>query len=69
MLIMDKTTARPLKIKKVGGSLDVRLPREFIRANKLEPGDYVLLDFSKFKILKAEDFALLGREPVLGAAE
>jgi antitoxin component of MazEF toxin-antitoxin module len=65
---MEKA-AKPFQLKKVGGSLDVRLPRDFVHANELEPGDYVLLDFSKFKILKAEDFALLGREPVIENAE
>jgi hypothetical protein len=64
--IMD---TKPFQLKKAGGSLDVRLPREFVHANKLEPGDYILLDFSKFKILKAADFALLGREPVLEVIE
>ena len=56
-----------LKIKKVGDSWDIRLTPTFARANNLRDGDYVVLDMSKLKILRAEDFALLGREPVLEA--
>jgi hypothetical protein len=60
---------RPIVAKKIGGSQFIKIPTDFIHANDLEPGDYLLLDFSKIKILKAADFALLGREPVLEVAK
>jgi hypothetical protein len=60
---------RPIVAKKIGGSQFLKIPTDFIHANDLEPGDYLLLDFSKIKILRAEDFALLGREPVLEVTE
>jgi hypothetical protein len=56
---------KPFKVKSLGGSQIITIPLDFIHTNDLEPGDYLLLDFSKVKILKAEDFALLGREPVM----
>jgi antitoxin component of MazEF toxin-antitoxin module len=54
--------AKPLKLVRNGGSLNVRLPPEFKRANNLRPGDYVIVDLTKFKVLRMEDFELLGRE-------
>jgi hypothetical protein len=64
---MDKP--KPYVIKKVGGSWCITIPPDFIHANDLDFGDYLVVDWSWFKILKAEDFALVGREPVLEPAE
>jgi hypothetical protein len=61
--------AKPFQLKRVGGSLDLRLPGEFVRTNNLKVGDYVILDMARFRIVRAEDFALLGREPELEPAE
>ena len=61
---MSKTIDRPYMLRRVGASLYIRIPIEFVRANNLRPHDYLLLDSSKFKILRAEDFEVLGREPV-----
>jgi hypothetical protein len=53
-----------LRVLQVGqGSLYLRLPREFIRANNLRPGDMIVPDLSTFKIIKQEDLPTLGREP------
>lgn len=57
---MDKAT--PFKLKQQGGSLDVRLTAAFVRANKLKAGDYVIIDMTKVRVVRAEDFELLGRE-------
>jgi hypothetical protein len=61
-------TAKPYVIKTLGGSLIITLPLDLIHANNLRPGDYLVLDLAKFKILRAEDFALLGRKPELEVA-
>jgi hypothetical protein len=63
----NNVVAQPFQLKRVGGSLDIRLSGEFVRTNRLRPGDYVIL--SGLKILKAEDFALLGRDPTTEAVE
>jgi hypothetical protein len=60
---------KPLKVLKVGGSWDLRLTPAFIRANKLHEGDYVIVDMSKVRVLRAEDFAMIGRAPVLETRE
>ena len=57
---MGKITPKPLKIKKVGNSYDIRLNPAFAKANNLRDGDYVVI--SKLRILRAEDFELLGRD-------
>jgi hypothetical protein len=49
----------PVRIVKVGQSLYFRLPREFIRANNLKPGDMLMPDLDTFKIVKPEDLAVL----------
>jgi antitoxin component of MazEF toxin-antitoxin module len=64
---MDKTT-KLLKVKRVGNSWDIRLTPAFAQANNLQDGDYVALDMSKLKVIKAEDFEGHGREPVLEVA-
>jgi hypothetical protein len=57
----------PVRITKVGGSLYIRLPREFTRANNLKPGDMLMPDFDTFRVVKPEDLATLDVE--LGKAE
>ena len=61
----NNIVAKPFQLKRVGGSLDLRLPGDFVRTNNLKVGDYVILDMARFKIIRAEDFALVGRDPVL----
>ena len=53
----------PVKITKVGASLYIKLPREFVRANNLKPGDILMPDLSTFKIVRQEAVEALGREP------
>ena len=60
---------RALKVKIVGNSWDLRLPPAFARANDLNDGDYVVVDLTKLRILRAEDFAMIGRAPVLDVRE
>ena len=52
----------PVRIIRVGGSLYIKLPREFVRANNLKPGDTLMPDFSTFKVLNPEDLATLESE-------
>jgi hypothetical protein len=56
------TTPVTVQIVKTGGTFYLRIPPSYCRANKLEAGDFIIYDPTKFKILKPEDFALLGRE-------
>jgi hypothetical protein len=42
--------------------LYIAIPAKIIRANNLKPGDYLILDPTKIRILREEDFELLGRE-------
>jgi hypothetical protein len=54
----------------VGNSLYLRVPAHFVKANQLEAGDFIILVPGRhFKIVKAADFAVIGREPVLEPAE
>jgi hypothetical protein len=57
---MDNLSPKPLKIKKVGRSYDIRLNPAFAKANNLRDGDYVVI--GKMRIIRAEDFELLGRD-------
>jgi len=52
----------PVRVTRVGGSLYIKLPREFVRANNLKPGDMLMPDISRFKVLNPEDLATLERE-------
>jgi hypothetical protein len=52
---MTKTTVAS-SIRKNGGSLYLKIPPEFARDNKLEPGDSLLWDPGKTKIIKQGDF-------------
>ena len=59
---------QPLKVKKVGDSYDLRLVPAFVKANRLQDGDFIILDMSKIRIIRAEDWALVGRNPVIQPA-
>ena len=53
-------------VRKVGDSLYLRIPPAFARANKLKPNEhYIIFDPAKMKILRADDLAVIGRDPVL----
>ena len=65
---MEKTT-KLLRVKKVGGSWDIRLPRAFVRINGLRDGDYMIVDMSALKIIRAEELETAGRVPVMEVAE
>jgi hypothetical protein len=60
---------RALKVKIVGNSWDLRMPPAFARANNLRDGDYLVVDLTKLRIVRAEDFAMIGRAPVLETTE
>jgi hypothetical protein len=67
---MEKTELEPVVLRQVGNSLYLRVPAHFVRANQLRARDVIIMDPAKsFRIVKAEDFALLGRNPVLEPAE
>jgi hypothetical protein len=53
---------KPLRARKIGGSWFLRLSLEFVRANNITEKDFLIVDVSKFKILRPEDFECLGRE-------
>jgi hypothetical protein len=58
------TELEPIALRQVGRSLYLRVPAPFVHANKLQAGDYIVLVPSRhFKIVKAEDFEMIGREP------
>jgi antitoxin component of MazEF toxin-antitoxin module len=56
------------RIRKVGGSLYLRIPVSFVRANDLEPGDYLMLDLNTVGIVRQTDFVEV-MKPVLEPAE
>jgi hypothetical protein len=56
---------KPLKIIGISSSRYLSLPAAIIRANKLKPGDYLILE--KFKIIRAE--LSEAEEPVATPAE
>jgi hypothetical protein len=60
------TTYHPIRIIKVGGgngSLYLKLPREWVRANNLKAGDMIMPDMNTFKIIRQEDMEALCEEP------
>jgi hypothetical protein len=52
-----------IQIRQNGGTLYMRIPLDFVRANNLRPGDIVIPDLSTFKIVRQEEVEALGREP------
>jgi phosphate uptake regulator len=59
-----------IPIRKFGMySLYVRLPAEFVRANGLSPGDLVLLEPEKLKIVKQADLVAAPVKEMAAAEE
>jgi hypothetical protein len=56
-------TTEPIPLRKVGGSLYMRVPVELIRANELKPGDYIRLN--ELTIIKAASVAGLGEKVMI----
>jgi antitoxin component of MazEF toxin-antitoxin module len=54
-----------IQVRKNGGSLYLRLPPDFIRANNLKPGDMIMPDLSTFKIIRQEEAEALRWEPAV----
>jgi hypothetical protein len=54
---MDLTAAKPFPLRQVGGSLFLKIPRDFVRSNQLTTGDYLVLDLNKVLVIKQTDFA------------
>jgi antitoxin component of MazEF toxin-antitoxin module len=57
------------QLRKIGGSLFLRIPANFVRANDLKTGDYLVLDLAKVGIVKQTDFAEVMKPPALEPAE
>jgi hypothetical protein len=49
---MPKLAPASVRITKMGGTLYIRVPPEFVHANNLKPGDMLVPDFSTFKIIR-----------------
>jgi hypothetical protein len=54
---MGKPLCTPVALRKNGRSLYMRIPVEFVHANRLKPGDFIVFDPVKFKIIKQTDLA------------
>jgi hypothetical protein len=66
---MTKTELEPVTVRRISRSLYFRVPASFAKANHLKAGDVIIMDPAKsFRIIRSEDFGLLGREPVLEVA-
>jgi hypothetical protein len=48
---MSGTKAKPAKLLRVGASMLITLPPEFIRKNKLKPGDRVGLTYNSILVV------------------
>jgi bifunctional DNA-binding transcriptional regulator/antitoxin component of YhaV-PrlF toxin-antitoxin module len=60
---------KPIKLIKVGTTLYLRIPAAFRNAHKLKRGDYVIVDFSQFKIVRAEEVEKQAEEVIVVAEE
>lgn len=60
--------SRYIKIRKQGASLYLPLPYEFVRANDLKPGDFVLLEPEKLKIARQSTIETVA-EPAVVSGE
>jgi bifunctional DNA-binding transcriptional regulator/antitoxin component of YhaV-PrlF toxin-antitoxin module len=59
-----------IKLTPIGhGALYLRIPAAFRNANKLKRGDFVIVDFSQFKIVRAEEAEKLAEEAVVVTEE
>jgi len=54
-----------IQVRKNGGSLYLRLPPDFIRANNIKPGDIIMPDLSTFRIFRQEEAEALPWEPAV----
>jgi antitoxin component of MazEF toxin-antitoxin module len=52
-----------IQLRKNGGTLYMRIPLDFVRANNLKAGDIVMPDLSTFRILRQEAMEALCEEP------
>jgi hypothetical protein len=60
---MPKLAPASVRITKIGGTLYIRVPPEFIHANDLKPGDMLMPDFTTFKIIRQKAVDALCEEP------
>jgi hypothetical protein len=64
--ILRMANSAPIRITRIGkgrGSFYLKLPREWVRANNLKPGDMIMPDLSTFRIVRQEDLPTLSQEP------
>ena len=52
-----------IRVTKVGGTLYIRIPPDFIRANNLKAGDMIMPDLSTFRIVREEAVEALCEAP------
>jgi hypothetical protein len=62
----NKMTTEPIPIRRVGGSLYMKVPVELVHANGLKPGDFIMLN--EVTIIKAASVASLGEKVMLEAS-
>jgi hypothetical protein len=70
--ILGMANSTPIRITRIGkgrGSFYLKLPREWVRANNLKPGDLIMPDLDTFKIIRHEDLPALSQEPEVVPAE
>jgi hypothetical protein len=60
---MPKLATLPVRVTKIGGTLYIRVPPEFVHANDLKPGDMIVPDLSTFKIIRQKAVDALCEEP------
>ena len=64
---MGKILDKYIELRKVGGSLYLRVPASFIHNNGLSDGDWILFEPEKFKFVRKEHFDSLAQDPVEAA--
>jgi hypothetical protein len=63
---MGRILDKYIELRKVGGSLYLRVPASFIRNNGLEDGDLILFEPEKFKFIKKSAMAELVEDVAVG---
>jgi hypothetical protein len=63
---MEKIFDKYIELRKVGGSLYLRVPAGFIRTNGLTDGDLMLFEPEKFKFIKKSAIPQLEEEVAMG---
>ena len=63
---MEKIFDKYIELRKVGGSLYLRVPAGFIRTNGLTDGDLMLFEPEKFKFIKKSAMAELVEDVAVG---